>query len=338
MLPDLGKRGLADISADGAQEAAGLDVARVGDEAEADAAQAAARDGVQAVGLERHRRAFLGGALAQDAVIVRRAGRLELERGFAALVVKPVQGALILIGVDGLVDDVLAAAGGDQQKDVVGHGAQLDRQLLNLGDLGQVELGHGGVDLEGNAGAFDALDAAQGAGEGPRHLAERVVGLGAGAVQADAQPLDADGGELLRDLVGDEGAVGRHHHAQPQPVAVCGGLEDIRPQQRLSPGENHDRLPHFGNLVEQAEAFLRVEFPVVGAPGGRRPAVDAGEVAVAGGLPGDQAQRGAVGGRLGWMAGFRCWVLVHVHVDRRIRVCRSARRITVGWGSGRQTG
>jgi hypothetical protein len=227
---------------------------------------------------------------------VRRAGRLELERGLVALLVKPVQGALVRIGVDSLVDDVLAAAGGDQQKDVVGHGAQLDRQLLNLGDLGQVELGHGGVDLEGNAGAFDALDTAQGPGEGPRHLAELVVGLGAGAVQTDAQTLDADGGEFLCNLVGDEGAVGRHHHAQSQPVAVGRDVEDIRSQQRLAAGEDHDRLGHLGDLIEQAVGLRCVELAGVRAPGGRGPAVDAGQVAVARGLPGHQAQ-GIVRGR-----------------------------------------
>jgi len=52
MLPDVAEGGLPNVSAEGGEETAGLDVADMGDEAEADTAEASAGDGIEAVSLE----------------------------------------------------------------------------------------------------------------------------------------------------------------------------------------------------------------------------------------------------------------------------------------------
>ncbi len=87
-----------------------------------------------------------------------------------------------------------------------------------------------------------------------------------------------------------QGAVHRHHHAVALRGAVGRQLEDVLPQQGFAAGEDHHQLAQGGQVVQQGDAFRSAQLPGI-RPGTRRgPAVEAGQVAAPGGLPGQQPQ------------------------------------------------
>ena len=257
-------------------------------EAEPRTAQAAAGHRVQAVGLEGDGFSVGPGPLAQNPVVMRRAGGLELKRGFIPLIVEPVQGIFVLLGGDGLIQNVLAPARGNQKEDMVRRGPEIHGELLNLRNLIQIGLGDRGVDLKLDARIPGGPNAADRALKGAVHAPEPVVHLFGSAVQADADAPDAGFGHFFGRNRIDQGAVGRHDHAKPFLCAVGGQFENIGPEQGLSAGENHDGLPDLGDLVQQPQGGFGIQFSLVGALGGRGPAVHAGKVAVSRGFPGHQ--------------------------------------------------
>src|SRR5512139_686094 len=103
----------------------------MGDEEEGAAAEAAAAHGVQSVGLHRDGLAVRPGPLTHDALIVGCTGGLELERHPAALIVEPVEGSLVVGGVDLLLPEILGPAGWNEEEDVMRHRPKLHRQVLN---------------------------------------------------------------------------------------------------------------------------------------------------------------------------------------------------------------
>ncbi len=126
--PDVAEGLLANVAGRLVEVAAGLHLADVRDEAEADAGQAAAAQRVQAavrVRVHLERGAVGPGALAHDPPVVRHVGRLEEQRRRALRVVDPVEGALVVVGVELLVGELLAAAGRHQHEGVEAHRAEL---------------------------------------------------------------------------------------------------------------------------------------------------------------------------------------------------------------------
>lgn len=78
------------------------------------------------------------------------------------------------------------AADGGQEEDVVGHSADRLREVGDGAHLIAVPIDHGGVQLEGQAGALAGLDAGHGEGMGIGKAAELVVLGGVQAVHGDA--------------------------------------------------------------------------------------------------------------------------------------------------------
>ena len=111
-----------------------------------------------------------------------------------------------------------------------------------------------------------------------------------GPVDGNGQPLDTHlfkaGGYPRRQ----EGAVHRHDHAQALAGAVGRQIENVLPQQGFAAGEDHHRLAHGGQVVQQGYALVGGQLPGIG-PGARRgPAMETGQVAAPGGLPGQEAE------------------------------------------------
>ncbi len=75
-------------------------------------------------------------------------------------------------------------------------------------------------------------------------------------------------------------------------MAVGRQLKDVVPQQGLAAGHDHHRLAHGGQVVKQGKALGGSELAGI-RPGPRRgPAMETGQVAAPGSLPGQQAQGG----------------------------------------------
>ena len=76
----------------------------------------------------------------------------------------------------------------------------------------------------------------------------------------------------------------------PSSGAVGRQVEDVVPEQGLTAGEDDHHLAHGGQVVQEPEAFLRSQLPGI-RPGARRgPAMETGQVAAPGHLPGQEAE------------------------------------------------
>jgi len=104
---------------------------------------------------------------------------------------------------------------------------------------------------------------------------------------ATGHHLDVGFLHLHADLVGHQGAVRGHAHAQAERGAVTGQLKDILTHQRLTAGEDDHRLGKIGDLLEQFLPLFGGEIPLRRGQFGRAAAVDTFKVAFLGGFPGD---------------------------------------------------
>ncbi len=228
-------------------------------------------------------------ALAEDAVIMRRAGGFEVERQAAALVINPVEGFLVLLRRKLLVGQLLAAAGRHQQERVEGDGADFDRQPEDVRQLRQVDLCHRCVDLKLDAGLLRRFDTPHDLVKGAGHTAEIVVCDGSGAIDAKADAVDAGLFQPARIGLIEQRAARRHHHLQALLRAVAGYLVDVLAQHRIAAGEDDDRLSRRDDLVDHLETFLGGKLAGIGSLVGGGAAVPAGKIAAPGHLPGHEA-------------------------------------------------
>ena len=292
MVPYIGKRLTGDISAVEIQKSAGLHHACVGNKAEPGAAQASTGHGVQSMGLKRNGFAVCFGPLPQNPVIMRRTRGFELESGFVPLVIKPVKGGFVFFRADFLVNNVFSPACGNEQKNMQSHGPKVFGQFQNGWNLIVVELGNGGVDLKFNAGFFGGLNTVHGRIIGAGNPSKAVMTLTGGPVKADTDALDAGSRHFGRVFVVHQGAVWGHDHAQALVCAVFCDVENIRPQQGLSAGQDDNGLTHLPDLVQEPERGRSIKLAAVWPHGGGGPAMGAVQIAVPGGFPGHQSQFG----------------------------------------------
>jgi len=237
------------------------------------------------------------GALSHDAPVVRHVGRLHEQVALLLGVVHPLQGALVLLRRQFLLLQLLAAAGGDQHEGMEADGAEVLRQLEQVGQVMGVELGDSTVDLHLHARRETVAHALHGPFEGAGDAAELVVLRRAREVDADADARDAHVVHATRDLGRHQRTVGRHDRAQPAADGVLGDVEDVGAHERVAAGEDQDRAGERGDLVDEGEALLGAELALVRAVDRRGAAVRTREVAAARDLPGDDARRrDALGG------------------------------------------
>ena len=181
---------------------------------------------------------------------LRRAGGLHVDGHFRRLLHDLAKERLVFQHFQTRLLDVLAAADGDQEEDVVGLRANLFGEIGDGAHLVAVPIDHGGVQLEGQAGALAGLDAGQGEGVGVREAAELVVLGGIQAVHGDAHGAGARLLQTARHLIGDERAVAAEHRAQAAGGRMGHQLVDVGTQKRLATGEDHDLEAREGNLVD----------------------------------------------------------------------------------------
>ena len=159
-------------------------------------------------------------------------------------------------------------------------------------ELEPVGPGDGGVDLKRQPGRFTGGDAAQGPLISPVHGPEAVVGGGGGPVDGDGQALNTGVLEACGHGRGQQRAVNRHDHAVAQIVAVSRQVEDVGPKQGLAAGQDHHYLPHGRQVVQELFPLCGGQFAGIRARPRRGPAMETGQVAAPGGLPGQEAERG----------------------------------------------
>src|SRR5512136_2240019 len=119
----------------------------MGEEAEGDSSQAPPGHGIQSVFLRSDLLSLFLGPLAEDPVIVRGTGSLQLERNPLSLLVKPVECFFIVQGGDLLILKLLSPPGGNQEEDVMSYRTEVNRKFEDVGDQMEVHLGDGRVDL-----------------------------------------------------------------------------------------------------------------------------------------------------------------------------------------------
>ena len=288
LVPYLRKGLLLDVAGLFLEEPADLDLADVGYESKALAAHAALGHGVETMGLGRDGLALFLFTLPEDAIVVGRAGRLELDGNLVAHLIEPLERALVFLGRDLLVRELLAAACGHEQEWMVGHGAELDHHLEQLGQILYVVFRDRGVHLELHADLFEVLDGLHHTFERAFHTTEGIVALCVQTVDRERHAHDAGVLDLLRQLLGDEQAAGRHDHAQPELGAVLGDIVDVLAHHRLAAGEDDDGVAEGLDVVEEAIARLRVKLARIGPVLGRGPAVDAVQDTAPRHLPGNK--------------------------------------------------
>jgi hypothetical protein len=96
LFPNLPETFFHDISTIQFQIAAGLNLAKMGNETEGDASQTSTGHGIQPMFSQDHLLSFSFRLLSQNAIIVRGTGGLELERDSINLFVKPVESFFII--------------------------------------------------------------------------------------------------------------------------------------------------------------------------------------------------------------------------------------------------
>ena len=104
--------------------------------------------GIQSVFLGRDLFPLLFGPLPENAIVVGGTGGLELKGNFVSLFIEPVKGLFIIQGRDLLILKFLSPARGNQEKDVMGHGTEIDCKAEDFRNQVEVDLGDGRIDLE----------------------------------------------------------------------------------------------------------------------------------------------------------------------------------------------
>jgi len=158
-----------------------------------------------------------------------------------------------------------------------------------------------------DARVAQGVDASDGVIEGAGQSAERIVGGGARAVEADADARDAEVLELVGDGLIDEGRVG----GDGGDEAALGGVGDefvqVVAHEGFATGEDEDGVPACvgDGIDEQVFDFVGGQL-VGGGVGPFAAAVDAAEVAGASGFPEHYARcRGDIRGEGSELMGVR---------------------------------
>jgi len=200
-----------------------------------------------------------------------------------------------------------ATAGLHQEEHLPGGHAEGVQQHRDPGQPRHVGRHDGCVHLYIQAGCQQRADRRQGVVEMPGDAADPVMDVCRGTVQADRDrpyPGTRDPGDHLRAEGG--GHRRRQRDRDAGGLCVADQVEQVRPQQAVTTGEDQDRVrpAEPGHLVDQLAAFLRAELTGQRPPLCGRPAVTAGEPARPGRLPEDQhGTAGEVGVRPGSGAG-----------------------------------
>ena len=199
-------------------------------------------------------------------------------------VVELFEDQFILLGLDPLFLDAAAHRHEEEQGP---HGdAEGREELGHLVQQVDVPPANRGVDLHGHAQFAGGQEHLAGPLETAFPAAEVVVNLGVGAVEADAQPLDARLADPRKGLLrGQRRGGGREGHFQADAAAVGDQFHQVVPLQRIAAGEHdHRPLGELGDLRQKLLALLRAELLGVGILLRRGPAVLADQVAGRGGF------------------------------------------------------
>ena len=202
---------------------------------------------------------------------------------------EPVQGLLVLLAGELLIEELFPSAGRHQQERVERRRAKLDGQVQDGRQFVNVVPADGRVDLEGQMRPLGGSDALQAGRECPVMAAKSVVRPGRRPVERDGYAANAGLHEPGGSLVVEEQPAGPHHHGQIELAGIGGNLVDVRAEHRLPAGQDDDGLGKRGDVLKQGAAFLGGELVGAGGSFSRGAAVAAAQRTGARQLPGDQA-------------------------------------------------
>ncbi len=255
IFPNFREWSLAHLTGVEFKVATGLDLSTMGNEAEPHAAETAARHGIKAEVLEVDRCAVFLGTLAQDAVVMRGASRLELHVSGLAEIIEPVEYVFVFFACDHFGAELNGPSGGYQQEYVPCRCSEVFAQVKDVLEQMEIVLGDGGVDLEFDTHVFQILNAAHGSVECTEFATELIVLDGFGRVDGDGTPFDTCVFHLLRGFRRDQRAVGGHDTTESLGFGIGDQFVHIGAHHGFAAGENDDRVAHVRKCVDECLGF-----------------------------------------------------------------------------------
>ena len=157
-----------------------------------------------------------------------------------------------------------AAADLDQEEDLPDVRAGLRHQGGHAGQVVDVAVHHGGIDLHGDARVGEPGDGRDSLLEVPGDTADAVVSLRAAAVQAERDGPDAAAGDPVdHDRVEQWRDRRRQAYRDAQRDGVIDEAEHVWPEQAVTAGEDEDRVgpSEAGHLLDQRVALRGAQLP-----------------------------------------------------------------------------
>ncbi len=230
-------------------------------------------------------------SLARNAEVMGGAGSLEFDIPLHLRVIHPVEHSLVLFRRNLLVvGDFHATTYRHQEEQVQSHGPQATGQRQCFRHLVDIVTGDRGVDLKGNAGLAQVVDAHQRLVKGARSPKD-IVCLPIGAVKADADAADTGFLNLRRYPAIDKRAVCRQGDDQAGMAGVGGDVENVGPEEWFAARQHENRAGEGGNVVDHELCFTRGQILWRKLIGDRdAPAVYAGEVTAGRCFPEDESR------------------------------------------------
>jgi hypothetical protein len=189
-------------------------------------------------------------ALLADPAVVGCLGRLQSERRLVCDPRQPVHHVVGPVGRDGVQHR--ATADGHEEKDTPEHSSEIGDQIPDRGQFLDRASTDCRVDLERDAGVSGGLGGRKRRFETAVLTAERIVGGGVAAVDAERHPFETGVGQFLDGLAVEVlGPARRERDKQALVGAVLDQFNQVGPFHRVAARE-HDQLAlvEAGGLVE----------------------------------------------------------------------------------------
>src|ERR1035437_9157122 len=154
-----------------------------------------------------------------------------------------------------------SATGGDEEENAPQRNLEALHQGDQVLDLSDVPAAERGIDLDRESDFVGPANGVERSSKRARHASKCVMRLGARAIHAHRKACEASLFQAYDHLPGQQWSSAR---GEGYANAHCAGMTDqfkeIRPLQRIAPGEHKDRNLQVGNLVNQMLPFCSGEF------------------------------------------------------------------------------
>ena len=230
------------------------------------------------------------GVFAKDALVVWGASDANDKRSGVTEVFELMKKGFVLLGRQGFVGELSAAAGGDEQEGVKRGGANCFGEAQECLELMGVAASEGGIDLNRKVLTAKCGDTRKGGVKGAEAAAKVVVAGGVGTIERNGDGANTGVVDASSDVVVKAGAAKSNRGRQTESPGMIGQVEDVGSKQRFAAGEDHERVGERGNVIQQSDGLLRREFAGVRFVDSRGATMTTVQRAAAREFPGDDTR------------------------------------------------